>query len=98
MQRSVAEEELEQQEESPTNTSNLPWTGKELEEHVRVLLKTNKHGETTEAELKTLIHQATVRRDVVIKLIMHMKAHENTSDETPPTMVIRNGSPISIPM
>ena len=76
LQRSVAEEELEQQEESPTNTSNLPWTGKELEEHVRVLLKTNKHGETTEAELKTLIHQATVRRDVVVKLIMHMKAHQ----------------------
>ena len=98
LQRSVAEEELEQHEESPTNTSNLPWTGKELEEHVRVLLKTNKHGETTEAELKTLIHQATVRRDVVVELIMHMKAHQKTSDETPPTMIIRNGSPISVAM
>ena len=52
----------------------LPQTGSELEEHVRVLLKTSKQGQTSEAELKTLIHQATVRRDIVVKLILHMKA------------------------
>ena len=39
----------------------LPRVGKELEHVVRVLLKTNKEGVTTEQEIKTLIHQALVR-------------------------------------
>ena len=54
-------------------SKKLPRTGDELAEVVRVLLKTNKQGETTEAEIKTLIHQAIVRRQVVVDLILHMK-------------------------
>ena len=41
----------------------LPRVGKELEHVVRVLLKTNQEGATTEQEIKTLIHQALVRRE-----------------------------------
>ena len=41
----------------------LPRVGKELEHVVRVLLKTNKEGATSEQEIKTLIHQALVRRE-----------------------------------
>ncbi|CAE7251314.1 pfh1 [Symbiodinium natans] len=57
-------------EESPPQ---LPRTGKQLGEIVRVLLKTNKTRKTTASELKTLIHQATVRREVVVQLILDMK-------------------------
>ena len=41
----------------------LPRSGKQLSEVVRVILKTNKKGETTTADIKTLIHQANVRRE-----------------------------------
>ncbi|CAE7244158.1 pfh1 [Symbiodinium natans] len=51
----------------------LPRAGQQLGEIVRVLLKTNKTRKTTASELKTLIHQATVRREVVIQLILDMK-------------------------
>ena len=51
----------------------LPRTGPELGDTVRVLLKTNKSGSTTEAEIKGLIHQANVRRHVIVRLIEHMK-------------------------
>ena len=71
LQRSVTQT---LQEDDSNTEPGVPWTGSELEEHVRVLLKTNKQGQTSEAELKTLIHQATVRRDIVVKLILHMKA------------------------
>lgn len=40
----------------------LPRTGSELAPIVRILLKTNKHGKTSEEEVKSLIHQAIVRR------------------------------------
>ena len=40
----------------------LPRSGKQLGDIVRVILRTNKDGNTTEEEIKTLIHQATVRR------------------------------------
>ena len=40
----------------------LPRCGKQLGDIVRVILRTNKDGNTTEEEIKTLIHQATVRR------------------------------------
>ena len=51
----------------------LPRAGDSLGGIVRVLLKTNKTGKTTDAEIKTLLHQATVRRDVVVQLILDMK-------------------------
>ena len=40
----------------------LPRVGTELAQVARVLLKTNKEGATTEKDIKTLIHQAIVRR------------------------------------
>ncbi|CAJ1386816.1 unnamed protein product, partial [Effrenium voratum] len=51
----------------------LPRAGVQLSEVVRVLLKTNQHGQTSEAEIKTLIHQANVRREVAVNLILDMK-------------------------
>ena len=42
----------------------LPRMGEELGRVARVLLKTNKEGATTEEHVKTLIHQAVVRREV----------------------------------
>ena len=51
----------------------LPRSGPELADTVRVLLKTNKSGSTTESEIKGLIHQANVRRHVIVQLIEHMK-------------------------
>ena len=41
---------------------SVPRGGKQLADVFRVILKTNKQGKTTDAELKTLIHQGTVRR------------------------------------
>ena len=40
----------------------LPRVGTELAHVARVLLKTNKEGATSEKDIKTLIHQAIVRR------------------------------------
>ena len=51
----------------------LPRSGAELGQLVRVLLKTNKKGKTTDAEIKGLIHQANVRREVVVNLVLDMK-------------------------
>ena len=42
----------------------LPRMGEELGRVARVLLKINKEGATTEEHVKTLIHQAVVRREV----------------------------------
>ena len=42
----------------------LPRLGNELGCVARVLLKTNKKGATTQDEVKSLIHQAVVRREV----------------------------------
>ena len=52
---------------------SLPRAGKALGDVVRVLLKTNKTGKTSESEIKTLLHQATVRREVVVNLILDMQ-------------------------
>ena len=41
----------------------LPRSGKDLEPVARILLKTNKEGSTSEQEIKSLIHQAVVRRE-----------------------------------
>jgi hypothetical protein len=41
----------------------LPRVGTELAHVARVLLKTNKEGATNEKDIKTLIHQAIVRRE-----------------------------------
>ena len=51
----------------------LPRSGAELGQLVRVLLKTNRKGKTSDAEIKNLIHQANVRREVVVNLILDMK-------------------------
>ena len=40
----------------------VPRDGQQLGEIFRVILKTNKKGKTTDQEVKTLIHQARVRR------------------------------------
>ena len=45
----------------------LPRVGPELGQVARVLLKTNKQGTTSDAEIKTLIHQALVRREARVK-------------------------------
>ena len=42
----------------------LPHSGELLGNVARILLKTNKQGATSEEEIKSLIHQAVVRRDV----------------------------------
>ena len=47
-----------------TSADALPRSGKQLADVFRVVLKTNKTGKTTQEEIKTLIHQARVRRQV----------------------------------
>ena len=58
---------------------SLPRSPDELAEVVRVILKTNKEGKTSDAEVKSLIHQANVRRSVVVNLILDMKAFGHPS-------------------
>ncbi|CAE7250581.1 pfh1, partial [Symbiodinium natans] len=53
--------------------AQLPRSGPELGNVVRVVLKTNKTAKTSDAEIKSLIHQANVRREVVVQLILDMK-------------------------
>ena len=48
--------------ESNGPADTLPRSGKQLADVVRVILRTNKDGHTSEHEIKTLIHQANVRR------------------------------------
>ena len=45
----------------------LPRSGAELAQVARVLLKTNKEGATKEEDIKTLIHQALVRREARLR-------------------------------
>lgn len=40
----------------------LPRSGHQLRDVAKVILRTNKDGHTSDQEVKTLIHQATVRR------------------------------------
>jgi len=51
---------------------DLPWTGSQLSNFVSVLLKTSE--EDNPKSMASFIHQAHVRRDVVIKLIEDAKA------------------------
>ena len=59
---------------------DLPRTGEELSNFVSVLLKTSDEGDTKES-LARFVHQAIVRRDVVIRLIeeMHLCGHRSYS-------------------
>ena len=59
--------------EQTSSTPSFPRSGKALGDVVRVLLKTNRTGKTSETDIKTLLHQATVRREVVVELILDMK-------------------------
>jgi hypothetical protein len=52
---------------------DLPHTEDALSNFVSILLKTSDEGDTKEALVK-FIHQALVRRDVVIELIANAKA------------------------
>ena len=54
------QDQLEEVEEGGSLV--LPRVGEQLSEVARVLVRTNKGGATSEEELKTLIHQAIVRR------------------------------------
>ena len=56
----------------PTNCVVLPRTGEDLTSVVSVLLKTA-NAIDSDKDLARLIHQAMVRRDVVVKLIASMK-------------------------
>ena len=57
---------------------DLPRSGEELSNFVSVLLKTSDEGDTKES-LARFVHQAIVRRDVVIRLIeeMHLCGHRS---------------------
>ena len=52
----------EHTEQEADEGESVPRSGKQLADVFRVILKTNKHGKTTDEELKTLIHQGIVRR------------------------------------
>lgn len=47
---------------SPDTADEIPRSGKQLSDMFRVILKTNKTGKVTQEDVKTLIHQARVRR------------------------------------
>ena len=51
---------------------DVPRSGKELSNFVSVLLKTSDDGDDKEC-LARFVHQALVRRDVVVRLIVEMK-------------------------
>ena len=57
-------QKLQQHLASADGAAAVPRTGQELSNVFRVILKTNKTGKTTDQEIKTLIHQARVRRQV----------------------------------
>ena len=78
LQAHDAQAEAARTQEGPGDEANegpaqLPRAGQDLASTVRVLLKTNKTGKASDAEIKTLLHQATVRREVVVQLILDMK-------------------------
>ena len=55
--------------EGENAVSLLPRTGQQLAEVVRVLIKSNAAEEETAERVKDILHEATVRRDVVLRLI-----------------------------
>ena len=54
----------------PSSADMVPRSGKQLADVFRVILKTNKTGKATDDEVKTLIHQARVRREAWPKKCM----------------------------
>ena len=54
-----------------SETKILPNSGAELVRWVQVLLKTS--GDDSISDMKGLVHQATVRADVVVDLILELK-------------------------
>ena len=54
----------------PSSADMVPRSGKQLADVFRVILKTNKTGKATDDEVKTLIHQARVRREARPKKCM----------------------------
>lgn len=62
---------LQQLEDSPAHIA-LPRSPRELSEFVSVLLKTSDDGDDPQ-QLRRFVHQALVRRQVVIDLIKEMK-------------------------
>ena len=60
-----------EREEGAGHPPDLPRSGEELSNFVSVLLKSSDGGDTKEA-LSRFVHQALVRRDVVIKLITEL--------------------------
>ena len=71
-QELLVELQRQEAEESQAAAPNLPWTGEELSNFVSVLLKTSE--EDDPKAIARFIHQARVRRDVVVKLIEDAKA------------------------
>ena len=63
--------ELKDKEASPS----LPWVGAELSNYVSILLKTSE--EDDPKDLRKYIHQARVRRTIVVQLIedAHARGH-----------------------
>lgn len=55
-------QKLQQHLAATDGAAAVPRTGQQLSDVFRVILKTNKTGKTTDQEIKTLIHQARVRR------------------------------------
>lgn len=64
--------ELQRQEDSCTTAPDLPWVGTDLSDFVSVLLKTSE--ENNPQDMAKFIHQAVVRRHVVVELIANAKA------------------------
>ena len=66
--------ELQRQEQNLTENvaPDLPWVGEELSDFVSVLLKTSE--QDNPEDLAKFIHQAVVRRHVVLELIANAKA------------------------
>ena len=69
-------QQLAEHTAAPDSTGEIvPRTGLQLGEIFRVILKTNKKGKTTDEEIKTLIHQATVRRQARSRKQGSCKSH-----------------------
>ena len=71
-QELLAELQRQSANESDGAAPDLPWTGEELSNFVSILLKTSE--EDNPKSMASFIHQARVRRDVVVKLIEGAKA------------------------
>ena len=58
--------------QSEVASPDLPWTGAQLSDFVSILLKTSEDQESAKS-MKQFVHQARVRRRVVVKLIEDAK-------------------------